>query len=162
MCLKVGAAQVWRRNAADRGRLTALDAWSLLSVCPPLALRKPPTGKMFRFGVHALSQFLGRIGEWPQYCSHILQISHLQQAHPELVQYIERVLEEQAAAAPAGGAVGAAGATPAAGGPPGLATAAAAGAPAADDAAKAGTAAAVRPAAGAAGTAAVSRCTALR
>ena len=31
-------------------------------------------GKMFRFGMFALEQFKERLHEWPQYCSHIVQI----------------------------------------------------------------------------------------
>jgi len=63
------------------------------------ALRKPPgpqvgSGKMFRFGMFALEQFKGRLYEWPQYCSHIVQIPHLKQGQPELVQDIERAMAE--------------------------------------------------------------------
>ena len=47
---------------------------------------------MFKFGVHALSQFKSRYGEWPQYFTHILQIPHLKQAHPDLYDMIERAL----------------------------------------------------------------------
>jgi CCR4-NOT transcription complex subunit 1 len=46
------------------------------------ALRKDPeiggsNEKMFRFGKIALEQFRSRLGEWPQYCSHLVQITHL-------------------------------------------------------------------------------------
>lgn len=58
------------------------------------ALRRPPgngnTGKWFRFGMVALQEFKSRLHEWPQYCSHIVQIPHLRQNHPELVAEIER------------------------------------------------------------------------
>jgi len=57
-----------------------------------LALRKPPGSKMFKFGVHALSQFKSRFGEWPQYFTHILQIPHLRQQHPDLYDMIDRAL----------------------------------------------------------------------
>ncbi|XP_052210992.1 uncharacterized protein LOC127813907 isoform X2 [Diospyros lotus] len=56
------------------------------------ALRKPADSKMFVFGTKALEQFLDRLIEWPQYCNHILQISHLRGSHPELVAFIERAL----------------------------------------------------------------------
>lgn len=39
-----------------------------------------------------MEQFLDRLIEWPQYCYHILQISHLRGTHPELVAFIERAL----------------------------------------------------------------------
>lgn len=46
------------------------------------ALRKDPdqggsNEKMFRFGKIALERFRQRLGEWPQYCSHLVQIPHL-------------------------------------------------------------------------------------
>ncbi|EEF50313.1 ccr4-not transcription complex, putative [Ricinus communis] len=56
------------------------------------ALRKPPDSKMFIFGTKALDQFVDRLIEWPQYCNHILQISHLRTTHSEIVSFIERQL----------------------------------------------------------------------
>uniref|UniRef100_A0A2P2MSE8 CCR4-NOT transcription complex subunit 1 n=2 Tax=Rhizophora mucronata TaxID=61149 RepID=A0A2P2MSE8_RHIMU len=56
------------------------------------ALRKPPDSKMFVFGTKALEQFVDRLIEWPQYCNHILQISHLRSTHLDLVTFIERAL----------------------------------------------------------------------
>lgn len=63
------------------------------------ALRKPPPplgnttaggGRMFRFGMFALEQFKGRLHEWPQYCSHIVQIPHLKDRYADLVNEIEQ------------------------------------------------------------------------
>lgn len=48
--------------------------------------------QMFVFGTKALEQFVDRLIEWPQYCNHILQISHLRGTHSELVAFIERAL----------------------------------------------------------------------
>ncbi|KAK3124635.1 hypothetical protein QOZ80_7BG0589710 [Eleusine coracana subsp. coracana] len=56
------------------------------------ALRKAVDSKMFIFGTTALDKFKDRVIEWPQYCNHILQISHLRGAHPELVSKIEQDL----------------------------------------------------------------------
>ncbi|KAL4599949.1 hypothetical protein ACB092_11G164000 [Castanea dentata] len=56
------------------------------------ALRKPADSKMFVFGTLALEQFVDRLIEWPQYCNHILQISHLRGTHSELVAFIEQAL----------------------------------------------------------------------
>ncbi|KAI3908415.1 hypothetical protein MKW92_020455 [Papaver armeniacum] len=56
------------------------------------ALRKSADSKMFVFGVKALEQFVDRLIEWPQYCNHILQISHLRTTQLELVTFIERAL----------------------------------------------------------------------
>lgn len=47
---------------------------------------------MFVFGTKAVEQFVDRLIEWPQYCNHILQISHLRSTHAELVSFIEQAL----------------------------------------------------------------------
>lgn len=88
------------------------------------ALRKLPSsagtssssGKMFQFGMFALEQFKGRLHEWPQYCSHIVQIPHLKEGYAELVAEIESaMLESQNRAAGQGGSVQTSGSSP--GGP---------------------------------------------
>ncbi|XP_022731102.1 CCR4-NOT transcription complex subunit 1-like isoform X15 [Durio zibethinus] len=56
------------------------------------ALRKPTDSKLFVFGTKALEQFVDRLVELPQYCSLILQISHLRGMHPELVDFAESAL----------------------------------------------------------------------
>lgn len=66
------------------------------------ALRKPPnqspqSGKMFRFGMFALEQFKERLHEWPQYCSHIVQIGHLREGYAALVGEIERLDDSHSA-----------------------------------------------------------------
>lgn len=48
--------------------------------------------QMFVFGTKALEHFVERLIEWPQYCNHILQISHLRNTHSELVAFIEQAL----------------------------------------------------------------------
>lgn len=68
------------------------------------ALRKPPSpqgtttssGKMFKFGMFALEQFKDRLHEWPQYCSHIVQIPHLKENYEELVSEIEQEMAKSA------------------------------------------------------------------
>lgn len=60
------------------------------------ALRNPPGSKMFSFGLQALQQFQSRLPEWPQYCAHLLQIPHLQQASPELARVINAALQSGA------------------------------------------------------------------
>lgn len=47
---------------------------------------------MFVFGTMALEQFVDRLIEWPQYCNHILQISHLRGTHSDIVAFIEQAL----------------------------------------------------------------------
>jgi len=61
------------------------------------ALRKDPdqggsNEKMFRFGKLALDQFRQRLVEWPQYCSHVIQIPHLSRHCAELFQEAHRAL----------------------------------------------------------------------
>lgn len=53
------------------------------------ALRQPPSILLFKFGVHALVQFQSRLGEWPQYCSLLLQIDHLHTAIPDVMQLVK-------------------------------------------------------------------------
>eukprot|EP00984_Skeletonema_dohrnii_P021519 scaffold10775_cov119-Skeletonema_dohrnii-CCMP3373.AAC.4 len=67
------------------------------------ALRKPPnqspqSGKMFRFGMFALEQFKERLHEWPQYCSHIVQIGHLREGYAALVGEIETAMDDNQSA----------------------------------------------------------------
>lgn len=59
------------------------------------ALRNPLGSKMFNFGVQALRQFQSRLGEWPQYCSHLMQIPDLVQSQPDIAAYIQSVLSAQ-------------------------------------------------------------------
>jgi CCR4-NOT transcription complex subunit 1 len=61
------------------------------------ALRKDPeqgegNEKMFRFGQFSLDQFRSRLGEWPQYCSHLIQIPHLSRHNLDLFQEAQRAL----------------------------------------------------------------------
>lgn len=56
------------------------------------ALRNPLGSKMFTFGVQALRQFQSRLSEWPQYCSHLLQIPDFVQSQPDLIRYIQNAM----------------------------------------------------------------------
>lgn len=56
------------------------------------ALKKPINHKLFKFGIQALIQFQRRLLDWPQYCSHLLQIPHLCQAHPELILFLQAII----------------------------------------------------------------------
>ena len=46
--------------------------------------------KMFRFGKISLDQFRSRLPEWPQYCSHLIQIPHLAVHCPEVFSEAQR------------------------------------------------------------------------
>ena len=65
------------------------------------ALRKPVGTKMFKFGLQALLQFQSRLGEWPQYCTHLLQIPQLHEVFPDLVNYIRQMIVTPVNAVPA-------------------------------------------------------------
>lgn len=56
------------------------------------ALKKPANSKLFKFGLQSLIQFRSRLVEWPQYCSHLLQIPHFVQIQPELAAYLKQCL----------------------------------------------------------------------
>jgi len=60
----------------------------------PKGGEQSPQGKMFRFGMFALEQFKDRLHEWPQYCSHIVQIPHLKQNYENLVREIEGAMKQ--------------------------------------------------------------------
>lgn len=65
------------------------------------ALRKDPqqggsNEKMFRFGKISLEQFRSRLSEWPQYCSHLVQIPHLANHCPELFREAQRAVSNPA------------------------------------------------------------------
>ena len=57
------------------------------------SLQRPLGTKMFRFGVTALMQFQSRLPDWPQYCSHLLQISQLNDAHPDIYKAVQKSFE---------------------------------------------------------------------
>ncbi|CAO3593285.1 unnamed protein product [Absidia cylindrospora] len=61
------------------------------------ALGNPPGNKMYNFGTQALAQFQQRLPEWPQYCTHLLQIPHLQHSSPDLVRLINAALQNHQA-----------------------------------------------------------------
>ncbi|KAH6563032.1 hypothetical protein BASA62_008802 [Batrachochytrium salamandrivorans] len=65
------------------------------------ALRQPIGSKLFKFGVQALLQFLNRLVEWPQYCALLLQIDHLHDTHPDIIQAIKNAQKQ---VPPVGGA----------------------------------------------------------
>lgn len=61
------------------------------------SLRKDPSlgeanEKMFNFGKLAVEQFKSRLNEWPQYCSHLIQIPHLSKAANEIFLEAQRAL----------------------------------------------------------------------
>lgn len=57
------------------------------------ALRRPPTSKLFRFGVIIVEQVLPQILKWPQLCGAILQITTFKSTYPLYHDYIEAILK---------------------------------------------------------------------
>jgi CCR4-NOT transcription complex subunit 1 len=52
-------------------------------------LRQTYGSPLFKFSYNALLQFQNRLAEWPQYCSLLLQIDHLNQSCPDIVFFIK-------------------------------------------------------------------------
>lgn len=55
---------------------------------------------MFSFAIQALNSFRERLGEWPEFCYHILQIPHIHEAHDEIVGYIMNIVKASHTADP--------------------------------------------------------------
>ncbi len=49
------------------------------------SLKKPPSSKMYLFGLAALDKFKSRLHEFPQYCASISSIPHFPQFPPMLI-----------------------------------------------------------------------------
>lgn len=52
-----------------------------------------PIGRYAKFGLCALERFRGRLYEWPQYCSLILEMPRLQEYAPELIAEVRKSLQ---------------------------------------------------------------------
>jgi len=66
---------------------------ALQCVLQALQDEKAANGKMFQFGLHAIGRFKGRLKEWPQFCSHVLNMPHVKSSQPELHREILMALE---------------------------------------------------------------------
>lgn len=61
------------------------------------ALRKKPeqspqSGEMFHFGIFALTEFKERLHEWPEYCSHTVNVFHLREDYASLVEEVREAV----------------------------------------------------------------------
>lgn len=56
------------------------------------SVQQPPDSKLYAFGIIALSQFVSRLPEWPQYVLQLSQIEGIRQTHPKLGLSIEKAL----------------------------------------------------------------------
>lgn len=55
------------------------------------SLKTQPNTNLFNYGVRSLLEFKARLPEWPHYCSNLMQITNLQQYHPEIIRYIQEI-----------------------------------------------------------------------
>lgn len=76
-----------------QSRLVSFAPLGVALRCVLDALGNAPGSKMYNFGLQALAQFQSRLPEWPQYCAHLLQIPTLQQANPDLIQFIKSSMQ---------------------------------------------------------------------
>ncbi|XP_065914765.1 CCR4-NOT transcription complex subunit 1-like isoform X2 [Dysidea avara] len=57
--------------------------------CVLEALKKPPSNRMFMFGIAALDKFKGKLKDWPEYCGEITNIPHFSQFPLHLQQCVQ-------------------------------------------------------------------------
>ena len=57
------------------------------------ALQENTDSKMFQFGVKALAKFYTRVNQWPSYRSQILNLQHVSDAYPDLIEPIRSNVE---------------------------------------------------------------------
>ncbi len=56
------------------------------------ALQCPPETNLFKFGLQALSRFESRLPEWRLVCQALMDIPHLAEARPDIVESVRRAL----------------------------------------------------------------------
>eukprot|EP00178_Gracilaria_changii_P006365 TRINITY_DN2096_c0_g1_i1.p1 TRINITY_DN2096_c0_g1~~TRINITY_DN2096_c0_g1_i1.p1 ORF type:complete len:2377 (+),score=263.96 TRINITY_DN2096_c0_g1_i1:277-7407(+) len=59
-----------------------------------------PVGRFTKFGLCALERFKNRFYEWPQFCSHILELSRLKDIAPGLIGEVQQALDINGAVIP--------------------------------------------------------------
>jgi CCR4-NOT transcription complex subunit 1 len=57
------------------------------------SVQQPPDSKLYAFGIIALSQFVPRLPEWPQYAIQLSQVESIRRTHPKLALSIEKALD---------------------------------------------------------------------
>ncbi|CAO3672991.1 unnamed protein product [Umbelopsis ramanniana] len=57
------------------------------------SVQQPPDSKLYAFGIIALSQFIPRLPEWPQYAIQLSQVESIRRTHPKLALSIEKALD---------------------------------------------------------------------
>ncbi|GAB5590858.1 CCR4-NOT core subunit cdc39 [Umbelopsis nana] len=56
------------------------------------SVQQAPDSKLYAFGIIALSQFVSRVPEWPQYAVQLSQVESIKRIHPKLALSIEKAL----------------------------------------------------------------------
>ncbi|KAL5529441.1 hypothetical protein ACEPAG_5426 [Sanghuangporus baumii] len=67
------------------------------------SLQCPPDTNLFKFGVQALTRFQSRLPEWKLLCEALLNIPHLAEHRPDIIEEVHRALATPAEGAVAGG-----------------------------------------------------------
>jgi CCR4-NOT transcription complex subunit 1 len=57
------------------------------------SVQQKPDSKLYAFGIIALSQFVSRLPEWPQYAIQLSQVESIRQTHPKLALSIDKALD---------------------------------------------------------------------
>lgn len=57
------------------------------------SVQQSPDSKLYAFGIIALSQFVPRLPEWPQYAIQLSQVESIRRTHPKLALSIEKALD---------------------------------------------------------------------
>ena len=60
------------------------------------ALQCPPDTNLFKFGLQALSRFEGRLPEWKPLCQALLDIPHLHEVRPDIIEIVQRAMASSA------------------------------------------------------------------
>ncbi|EJD02104.1 Not1-domain-containing protein [Fomitiporia mediterranea MF3/22] len=68
------------------------------------SLQCPPDTNLFKFGVQALTRFESRLAEWKLLCEALLNIPHLAEQRPDIIEAVRRALAAPTESAGAGGA----------------------------------------------------------
>lgn len=82
------------------GTLLGLAAKCVLDALRTIDSTASPVGRLVKFGLVALERFKSRLHEWPQYCSHVLELQRLKELAPELIGEVQKALDMNGAVIP--------------------------------------------------------------
>lgn len=82
------------------GGLLGLSARCVLDALRTVEPSPQPVGSLSKFGLCALERFRSRLHEWPQYCSHILELPRLKELAPDLIGEVQKALDMNVSSIP--------------------------------------------------------------